>query len=137
MRVKKKEKKMASSTTVRSSRDPEYSRVVDRVENFASSNPDTTENRYFARISLIPLADSIIFIQKQLRFAPAQEIKVGRLSASRNQRESRPDNGVFDCDVMSREHAILKEDGGKVLLLLLLLFLIAYNMSGFKIFFSF
>ncbi|RIA97612.1 hypothetical protein C1645_732317 [Glomus cerebriforme] len=67
-------------------------------------------------INLFPLADSIEFAPKHLSFSPDQEIKVGRVSGSRNQKEAKPDNGVFSCDVMSREHALLKEENGKILI---------------------
>lgn len=66
-------------------------------------------------INLFPLTDSIEFAPKHLSFSPDQEIKVGRVSGSRNQKEAKPDNGVFSCDVMSREHALLKEENGKVI----------------------
>ncbi|GBC03792.1 hypothetical protein RclHR1_05320009 [Rhizophagus clarus] len=67
-------------------------------------------------INLFPLTDSIEFAPKHLSFSPDQEIKVGRVSGSRNQKEAKPDNGVFSCDVMSREHALLKEENGKILI---------------------
>jgi len=67
-------------------------------------------------INLFPLSDSIEFAPKHLSFNPDQEIKVGRVSGSRNQKEAKPDNGVFSCDVMSREHALLKEENGKILI---------------------
>jgi hypothetical protein len=67
-------------------------------------------------INLFPLSDSIEFAPKHLSFNPDQEIKVGRVSGSRNQKEAKPDNGVFSCDVMSREHALLKEENGKVIM---------------------
>jgi hypothetical protein len=54
------------------------------------------------------------FQAKHLVFSPGQEIRVGRVSGSRNQREAKPENGVFTCEVMSREHALLKEIDGKV-----------------------
>ncbi|RGB32395.1 hypothetical protein C1646_670152 [Rhizophagus diaphanus] len=67
-------------------------------------------------INLFPLTDSIEFAPKHLSFSPDQEIKVGRVSGSRNQKEAKADNGVFSCDVMSREHALLKEENGKILI---------------------
>ncbi|RHZ72140.1 hypothetical protein Glove_245g15 [Diversispora epigaea] len=67
-------------------------------------------------VNLFPLTDSIVFSPKHLTFLPDQEIKVGRVSGSRNQKEAKAENGVFVCDVMSREHAMLKEANGKILI---------------------
>ncbi|CAG8442042.1 1442_t:CDS:2 [Funneliformis caledonium] len=78
-----------------------------------SPPPSTTRT---VTINLFPLSDSIEFAPKHLSFNPDQEIKVGRVSGSRNQKEARQDNGVFSCDVMSREHALLKEEHGKILI---------------------
>lgn len=69
-------------------------------------------------VQFLPVHDSVIFVPKQLHFTPGMEMKIGRVSGSRNQRESRADNGVFLCDVMSREHALLKEIDGKVMFII-------------------
>nr|CAG8496272.1 3235_t:CDS:2 [Entrophospora candida]CAG8511167.1 8853_t:CDS:2 [Entrophospora candida] len=100
----------ATPTTIRSTHAPEHP----EVDTFVTSSPSPPGDQYTVHINLIPLTDSVDFSPKQLTFTPAQEIKIGRVSASRNQRDSRSDNGVFECDVMSREHAVLKEDGGKI-----------------------
>ncbi|CAI2169851.1 19251_t:CDS:2 [Funneliformis geosporum] len=80
-----------------------------------SGSPPSSSARTVT-INLFPLSDSIEFAPKHLSFNPDQEIKVGRVSGSRNQKEARADNGVFSCDVMSREHALLKEENGKILI---------------------
>ncbi|CAG8585784.1 3601_t:CDS:2 [Ambispora gerdemannii] len=74
----------------------------------------TQTQRVATAIKLFPLADSVNFVHKELRFTSGMEMKVGRVSGSRNQRESKQDNGVFLCDVMSREHALLQEIDGKI-----------------------
>ncbi|CAG8519020.1 5760_t:CDS:2 [Paraglomus occultum] len=78
-----------------------------------SSSTNSTSNKTL-KISLEPLNDSVYFATKVLTFGSGQEIRIGRVSGSRNQREARTDNGVFVCDVMSREHALLKEMNGRI-----------------------
>jgi len=94
----------ASDTTNR------YITSTDRPHSpSTNSNPNQT-----VKISLEPLTESVYFDTKVLTFSPGQEIRIGRVSGSRNQREAKTDNGVFVCDVMSREHALLKEINGRV-----------------------
>ncbi|CAG8549221.1 3988_t:CDS:2 [Diversispora eburnea] len=80
-----------------------------------SPNESPAPTRIVA-VNLFPLTDSIVFSPKHLTFLPDQEIKIGRVSGSRNQKEAKAENGVFICDVMSREHAMLKEANGKILI---------------------
>nr|CAG8544997.1 15555_t:CDS:2 [Entrophospora candida] len=97
--------------------DPEHTEIDNVSTNSKpQSIPSSSENQTVVHMHLVPLNDSTTFATKQLRFTSAQEIKIGRVSGSRNQRESRTDNGVFTCEVMSREHAVLKEDGGQIML---------------------
>ncbi|CAG8621721.1 2202_t:CDS:2 [Paraglomus brasilianum] len=94
----------ASDTTNR------YITSTDRPHSpSTNSNPNQT-----VKISLEPLTESVYFDTKVLTFSPGQEIRIGRVSGSRNQREAKTDNGVFVCDVMSREHALLKEINGRI-----------------------
>ncbi|RIB13209.1 SMAD/FHA domain-containing protein [Gigaspora rosea] len=86
------------------------------VRSRSRSGSESPSSNKSVAVNLIPLTDSISFTPKYLSFTPDQEMKVGRVSGSRNQKESRADNGVFICDVMSREHAILKEKNGKILI---------------------
>ncbi|CAG8592005.1 9866_t:CDS:10, partial [Cetraspora pellucida] len=86
------------------------------VRSRSRSGSESPSPNKSVAVNLIPLTDSISFTSKHLLFTPDQEVKVGRVSGSRNQKEARADNGVFICDVMSREHAILKEENGKILI---------------------
>ncbi|CAG8785333.1 11969_t:CDS:2, partial [Racocetra persica] len=86
------------------------------VRSRSRSGSESPSPNKSVAVNLIPLTDSITFTSKHLLFTPDQEMKVGRVSGSRNQKEARADNGVFICDVMSREHAILKEENGKILI---------------------
>ncbi|CAG8449779.1 15489_t:CDS:2 [Acaulospora morrowiae] len=86
-----------------------------RSRSRSGSESPATASRTVA-VNLFPLTDSIVFSPKHLTFAPDQEIKVGRVSGSRNQKEAKAENGVFNCDVMSREHAMLKESNGKIMI---------------------
>ncbi|CAG8470557.1 6223_t:CDS:2 [Acaulospora colombiana] len=86
-----------------------------RTRSCSGSESPAAASRTVA-VNLFPLTDSIVFSPKHLTFAPEQEIKVGRVSGSRNQKEAKAENGVFICDVMSREHAMLKESNGKILI---------------------
>ncbi|CAG8524758.1 10793_t:CDS:10, partial [Scutellospora calospora] len=87
-----------------------------RSRSRSGSDSESPSSNKSVTVNLIPLTDSISFASKHLIFAPDQEMKVGRVSGSRNQKEAKAENGVFICDVMSREHAILKEENGKILI---------------------
>ncbi|CAG8476472.1 16589_t:CDS:2 [Dentiscutata heterogama] len=86
------------------------------VRSRSRSGSESPSSNKSVAVNLIPLNDSISFTPKHLLFTPDQEMKVGRVSGSRNQKEAKADNGVFICDVMSREHAMLKEKNGKILI---------------------
>ncbi|CAG8650713.1 5561_t:CDS:2 [Ambispora leptoticha] len=98
-------------------RAPTFTQARQQVDERRQNNQhghQTQTQRVATTIKLFPLADSVNFAHKELRFSPGMEMKVGRVSGSRNQRESKQDNGVFLCDVMSREHALLQEIDGKI-----------------------
>ena len=54
--------------------------------------------------------ESIFFEERKVSF-PNGQVKVGRAIA---QLKARPDNLIFDCKVLSRNHAMLWYENGKV-----------------------
>ncbi|RHZ53151.1 hypothetical protein Glove_450g23 [Diversispora epigaea] len=57
--------------------------------------------------------ESCNFRPKFLTFTPGQEIKVGKIQSDCLPQNN---NGVFICETMSKDHAVLKEENGKILI---------------------
>lgn len=71
-----------------------------------------TANPYppFPALYLYPLNDS--FVPKQISLAGGQHVKIGRQTNAKTVPGDR--NGYFDSKVLSRQHAEVWEEGGKI-----------------------
>ena len=67
----------------------------------------------YPALNLLPLNDS--FVPKHIHLPPGQRVKIGRQTNAKSVPGER--NGFFDSKVLSRAHAEVWEDGGKVLAL--------------------
>jgi hypothetical protein len=70
----------------------------------------TSADALYPALHLYPLNDS--FIPKHITLLNGQRVKIGRQTNAKTVPAER--NGYFDSEVLSRQHAEVWEEGGKV-----------------------
>jgi len=90
-----------------------------------SSSPHTLPP--YPSLYLYPLNDT--FVPKHISLHSGQRVKIGRQTNAKTVPAER--NGYFDSKVLSRQHAEIWEDGGKVRLVILLFLLRSGRTHGF------